>query len=64
MDEVKNTTGFKIVIAGLLLVVVILAVTSFFLYNAYERNKALFESEKHKVDTLRRQIATSNAPVK
>ena len=32
MDEAKNTTGFKIVIVGLLLVIVILAVTSFFLY--------------------------------
>ena len=35
MDEVKNTTGYKIVIVGLVFVVVLLAVTSFFLYNAY-----------------------------
>ena len=39
MDEAKNTTGFKIVIVGLLLVIVILAVTSFFLYYAYERTR-------------------------
>jgi hypothetical protein len=64
MDEAKNTTGFKIVIVGLLLVIVILAVTSFFLYNAYERNKALFEWEKHKVDVMKRQSATSTAPLK
>ncbi len=64
MDEAKNTTGFKIAISALLTLTVILAVTSFFLYSAYERNKALYEMEKHQVDQLRRQIATSTAPVK
>lgn len=64
MDEAKNTTGFKIVIVGLLLVIVILAVTSFFLYWANVCSQALYESEKHKVDVMKRQIATSTAPLK
>jgi hypothetical protein len=54
MAAANESQGLKIAVAAFVTLTVLLAVTSYFLYSAYSRSEAQFESERDKANTAQR----------
>src|SRR5208283_569885 len=57
MAAANESQGLKIAVAAFVTLTVILAVTTYFLYTAYSRSEAQFESERDKAKTAQSKAA-------